>query len=148
MKIKNKTLSYKTKEELDFIDITDEVITFIKETGIKNGIINIQTKHTTTAIVVNENEPLLIEDIKDNLRKLAPKGSIQYRHDNFEIRTVNMCDGECANGHSHCKAIYLPTNVSLNIISGKIEFGLWQRIFLYELDRARERNVSLIIIGE
>lgn len=148
MKIKNKTLSYKTGNEIDFIDITEDVVSFVKESEINNGIVNIQTKHTTTAIMVNENEPLLIEDMKDNLRRLAPRDTIQYRHDNFEIRTVNMCDGECANGYAHCKALYLPTNVSLNIVDGKIQFGLWQRVFLLELDRPRPRNVSILVMGE
>ncbi|MDD3728701.1 MAG: secondary thiamine-phosphate synthase enzyme YjbQ [Candidatus Pacebacteria bacterium] len=147
MIIKNKILPYQTKEELEFIDITEEVMAFVKESGIKNGIINVQTMHTTSAIILNENEPLLIEDIKDNLRNLASQ-SVKYRHDDFEVRTVNMCDDECANGHAHCKAVYLPPNVVLNIISSKLCLGQWQRLFFLELDRARQRKVNLQVIGE
>ncbi len=148
MKTKNTILSYNTKEELEFIDITEEIINFVKESEIEDGIINIQTMHTTGAIILNENEPLLIKDIKDNLRRLAPSESIEYRHDNFEVRTVNMCDGECANGHAHCKAIYLPSNIVLNIVSGRVNLGQWQRIFFLELDRARPRKISLLVLGE
>ncbi|MFA7385368.1 MAG: secondary thiamine-phosphate synthase enzyme YjbQ [Candidatus Paceibacterota bacterium] len=147
MIIKNKILPYQTKEELEFIDITEEVMAFVKESGIKNGIINVQTMHTTSAIILNENEPLLIEDIKDNLRNLASQ-SVKYRHDDFEVRTVNMCDDECANGHAHCKAVYLPPNVVLNIVSSKLCLGQWQRLFFLELDRARQRKVNLQVIGE
>lgn len=147
MKTANKTIGYKTKEFLEFIDITDEVKNFIKENQIRNGLVNIQTLHTTAALILNENEPLLIEDIKKNLEKLASKG-LPYNHDDFDRRTVNMCDNECVNGHSHCKSIYLPSNLTLNLINGEIQFGQWQRILFVELDRARDRKVQIQIIGE
>jgi len=147
MKTANKTLEYQTKGEFDFIDITDEVKNFVNECEIKNGLVNVQTFHTTTAIIVNENEPLLFEDIKKNLEKLAP-GKINYGHDDFKKRTVNVCPGECANGRSHCKAIYLPVNVTLNLINGQIQFGQWQSIMLLELDHSRPRKVQIQVIGE
>lgn len=148
MIIKNKTLEYKTKGGLEFEDITDEVHNFVKKSGIKNGLINIQTLHTTTAIIVNESEPYLIEDMKNNFREMAKK-DIYYGHNDFNKRTVNMCGlEECKNGHSHCLAIYLPTSVTLNIIDGKISIGQWQRVFHIELDHARDRKVQIQVIGE
>lgn len=147
MKIKNKTLDYKTKKEADFIDITKKVEKFVAGSGIKNGLVNIQSLHTTMAVIVNENEPLLIKDMEAFLEKLAPN-KCEYNHDNFKIRKVNMCDDECMNGHSHCKAIVLPTSVTLNLIGGKLQLGQWQRIFIRELDRARDRKVQIQIIGE
>ena len=138
MKIINEIIKLKTATTLDFIDITDKIQSKIKKAGIKNGIINIQSMHTTVAVIVNEAEPLLIEDMKKLLEKLAPR-TYKYMHDNFEIRTVNMCDGECQNGHSHCEALHFPSNIVLNIIGGKIQLGQWQRIFLMELDSARSR---------
>ncbi len=147
MKTINKILEHQTKSEFDFIDITEEVEKFVNQCGIKNGLINIQTFHTTTAIIINEKEPLLLEDIKKNLERLAPKG-IDYNHDNFEIRTVNVCSDECANGHSHCRAIYLPVNITLNLINGKMQLGQWQKVMLLELDRARLRKIQIQIIGE
>jgi secondary thiamine-phosphate synthase enzyme len=107
MKTTHKTIEYQTKGEFDFIDITEEVKDFVKESQINNGFINVQTLHTTAALILNENEPLLLEDIKRNLERLSP-GNIKYRHDDFTTRTVNMCPDECANGRSHCKAIFLP----------------------------------------
>src|SRR5680860_1015522 len=132
MTVKTITLSYKTKGSLEFQDITDKVHEFVENSGIDNGLINIQTLHTTTAIIVNENEPYLIEDMKNNFREMANK-DIYYGHNDFSVRTVNMCGlEECKNGHSHCLAAYLPTHVTLNVVSGKLAFGEWQRIFLIE----------------
>jgi len=148
MIIKNKTLAYKTKGGYEFQDITDEVIEFVKQVEIKNGLVNIQSLHTTTAVIVNENEPLLIEDMKKNFRDVAKK-DIYYGHNDFDVRTTNMCGlGECKNGHSHCLAAYLPTSVVLNIVGGEVSIGQWQRIFHIELDHARDRKVQIQVIGE
>lgn len=136
-----------TKEQFDFIDLTNLAQKIVQESKIKNGLLNIQSLHTTVAIIVNENEPLLISDMKKMLDRLIPQ-NIQYQHDNFEIRTVNLCDDECANGHAHCKAILLGPNKTLNIINGKIELGQWQRIFAVELDRSRPRKIALAVLGE
>ena len=147
MKTANKTIKIQTKEQFDIVDLTDEVVSFIKESGIKNGLINIQSLHTTAAVFVQENEPLLLEDIKKYLERVVPQ-NIEYNHDDFSRRTVNMCEDECRNGHSHCKAISLPTAVTLNLIDGKIQLGRWQKILFIELDRARERKAQFQIIGE
>ncbi len=147
MKNKYKEVSVKTEGEYDFIDITDNILGFVDNADVKNGIVNVQTFHTTTSIIVNENEPLLIKDMKESLERIAPKSN-KYNHDNFDVRTVNMCDGECANGHSHCKAITMPTSVSLNLVDGELKIGQWQRVFLLELDRSRPRKYQIHILGE
>jgi secondary thiamine-phosphate synthase enzyme len=147
MRIQNKIFQYQTKGKFDFRDITNEVETFVKESGIQNGLVNVQSFHTTAAVFINENEPLLIEDIKANLEKLAPS-DIAYNHDNFAVRTVNMCEGECDNGQAHVKALYLPSSVTINLLEGKMQFGTWQRIMFVELDRSRPRKVQVVIIGE
>ena len=72
MQVKHTIFGYQTKEEFEVLDITDQVEEFVKQSSIKNGLINIQSFHTTAAVVVNENEPLLLKDIKNNLEKLAP----------------------------------------------------------------------------
>ena len=97
--------------------------------------------------MIGESEPLLLEDMKNVLERFAPRHAI-YRHDDFEVRTVNLCPDEEKNGHSHCKALFLKTSETVNVADGSIELGLWQRVFLIELDRARERTVSVTVIGQ
>ena len=147
MKIFNKTIEIQTKEQFDIIDLTEEIKSFIKKKDIKNGLVNIQTLHTTAAIFVQEKEPLLLEDIKKSLERIVPQ-SINYNHDDFSKRTVNICEDECRNGHSHCKAINLPTSVTLNLIDSEIQLGQWQTVLFIELDRTRARKVQIQIIGE
>ena len=147
MMVANKTLEYQMKNLFDFFDITDEMKNFVSGSGIKNGLVNIQTLHTTASLIFNENEPLLMEDIKIHLEKTSPR-DLKYNHDDFTRRTVNLCEDECVNGHSHCKAIHLAGNVTLNLIEGALQLGQWQRILFIELDRARKRKVQIQIIGE
>ena len=142
----NKVLNIQSKDLFDIVDLTDEIKFFVKESKIEDGLINIQTLHTTATIIIQEKEPLLIQDIKEMLLRLIPKDK-KYNHDDFDRRTVNMCDNECKNGHSHCKALFLPTSVTLNIINKELQLGTWQRVMFIELDRARPRKIQLNIIS-
>ena len=146
MLIKSYLIKLKTKSSLQFIDLTDKIQNILEKSGIRNGIINIQSLHTTMAIIVNEAEPLLISDMKKTLERIASQKA-DYQHDDFTIRTVNMCDGECQNGHSHCKALFLSTSVILNILKGDLQLGEWQRVFAIELDRSRNRKIAVQIMG-
>jgi len=134
-----------TRECLQFIDITNEVKEIVIRAGVRNGLVNVQTKHTTTAIIVNENEPLLHEDLKQLLERLVPC-SAEYQHNDFS-RRADIPPDEPANGHSHCKALFLPVSACVNVADGQLQLGRWQRIFLVELDGARERSVSVMVIG-
>lgn len=146
MKVMHKTIEYQTKGAFQFIDITDKLKGFVKQTGIKDGLVNVQSLHTTCALIFNENEPLLLEDIKAELRRLVPK-EVGYNHDDFTCRTVNMCDGECDNGHAHCRAILLQPSVTINLIDGELQLGTWQRLLFCELDRPRRRKVQFQVLG-
>lgn len=144
---KNKTIEIKSKEQFSIVDLTEKIRSFVKGGGIKDGLVNIQSLHTTATVFVQENEPLLLEDIKKFLERIVPQ-NIDYNHDDFDRRTVNMCDDECRNGHSHCKAMCLPTSITLNLIDNKLQLGTWQRIMFIELDKARSRKIQIQILGE
>ncbi|PIQ06342.1 MAG: hypothetical protein COW72_02005 [Candidatus Nealsonbacteria bacterium CG18_big_fil_WC_8_21_14_2_50_37_10] len=146
MKIFNKTIEFETKGLFDFIDITNKVINFVKESQIKNGFVNIQILHTSAALIINENEPLLIEDFKENLKRTAPQ-NLKYQHDDLTKRKVNLRPNECINGNSHCKAIHLLVTATLNLLKGKIQLGQWQRILIVELDQSKKRKVQIQALG-
>lgn len=131
---------------LQFVDVTERIEKIVTDSGIRHGIANIQTRHTTAAILINENEPLLLQDLKRTLERIAPRKH-KYRHDDFTIRTVNMEPGELANGHAHCKSLYLRASETVNLYDGSLQLGRWQRIFFLELDRARDRTLSVQILG-
>lgn len=142
----NDTLRVRTLEPMQFIDLTSWADRCVRRSGIVHGIARMQVRHTTAAIVVNENEPLLLEDFKAMLERVAPLEG-PYAHDDLERRTVNLVPGERANGHAHARALLLGTSKSLDVCEGQVELGRWQRIFLVELDGPRARSVALTILG-
>ena len=129
-----------------FIDITAQVEEQVRASGISNGLVCVYSKHTTAAIKINENEPLLIKDMERFLCNLAPVNAY-YGHNDFTIRTVNMTEDECPNGHAHCQHLLMSTSETLPIIDGELQFGTWQRLFLVELDRPRSREVLVQVVG-
>ena len=58
-----------------------------------------------------------------------------------------MTPEERPNGHAHCKSMFLRTSETISVRNGRLDLGLWQRIFLVELDASRRRSVSLTLIG-
>jgi secondary thiamine-phosphate synthase enzyme len=136
-----------TERPTEFIDLTEEVERLVAEAGIHTGLVNVQSLHTTTGLVVNEHEPLLLADFAELLARAAPQEA-DYRHDDMTCRTVNLAPGERPNGHAHCRALLLPTSVSLNVAGGCLQLGRWQRVFLVELDGPRPREISVLVMGD
>jgi secondary thiamine-phosphate synthase enzyme len=141
------TVQITTTQATQFIDLTDRLKRLVADADLRFGIMNVQTLHTTTAIIVNEHEPLLLADFQALLEVVAP-GARRYGHDDVHARTVNVTEGERANGHAHCRALLLPPSVCLNVTGGRLLLGRWQRVFLVELDGPREREISVLIFGE
>jgi secondary thiamine-phosphate synthase enzyme len=141
------SIQLRTAGRLQFVDLTDRVAEIAEESGVRQGLVNVQTRHTTTAIVINEHEPLLLEDMRVMLNRLASP-ALEYQHNNFAIRTVNLVPDEVGNGHAHCQALFLRASETLNLAAGRLQLGRWQRIFFIELDHARERTVSVMVMGQ
>ena len=119
----------------------------VADAGIVTGFANVHSLHTTAAIVVNEHEPLLLEDFASLLEQAAPDDG-RYQHDNGTVRTVNLTPGERRNGHAHCRALLLGSSACLNVVDGRLVLGRWQRVFLAEQDGPRAREISVLMIGE
>jgi secondary thiamine-phosphate synthase enzyme len=136
-----------TTRSTEFIDLTDRIERLVADAGLRFGMVNIQTLHTTTAVIVNEHEPLLLTDFQRLLEAAAPADG-RYHHDDMAVRRVNLIEEERPNGHSHCRALLLPPSACLNITEGRLQLGRWQRVFLVELDGPRERSVSVLLFGE
>jgi len=140
-------LVFETTRAPQFIDITQEVEGFVRDSRIQNGCVVVYSKHTTAAIKINENEPLLLQDMERFLNQVAsPDG--YYQHNDFTARGANISEDECANGHAHCQHLLMSSSETIPVIDGVLHLGRWQRVFLLELDRPRAREVVLQVLGE
>jgi secondary thiamine-phosphate synthase enzyme len=135
-----------TREGTHFIDLTEWIAGRVRRTGIEDGIALVRVLHTTAAIVVNENEPLLLEDFKALLERLAP-AHVPYAHDDLARRRGSLLPEERSNGHSHARALLLGDSRQLEVAEGRVVLGRWQSILLVELDGPRTRTVTLTVIG-
>lgn len=145
MKFLSETLSVKTKRGPQFIDITEQVQEATTRAGIKNGFAVVFSRHTTAAIRINEAEPHLISDMEEMLEKMVPSAH-DYAHNRYAH--AESTNGERPNGHSHCQQLLLGASESVPIVAGELLTGVWQRIFLVELDHGRDREVVVHLIGE
>jgi secondary thiamine-phosphate synthase enzyme len=133
-KVISKTIKLRTKGEIDFIDLTDYVLEAVATSGIRNGVTHIFAPHATGIIVLTENDPALLEDIKVFLEELAPRSG-RYNHP--------------SNAYSHLRSMLLPPDKTLPVINGCVEFGTWQSLLYVETDvYPRERTVIIQVMGE
>lgn len=138
-------LSFQTSGAHEFLDITDDVAELVRRSRIRHGLVHIFSYHTTAAIRINERESLLLTDFQRLLNTLAPHDD-HYEHDDLS-RREEVGPDEPRNGHSHCQHLLLGSSESVPVIDGTLRLGRWQRVFLIELDAARERRVTVQIVG-
>jgi len=145
MKIYKEKISFKSTAQVEFIDITDKVQSVVDNSGAREGTVCIFLQHTTMGIIINHNEPMLLQDFMRTLYRLAPADE-QYSHDLFELKKTNKSDGR-SNGHSHCKAMIIGTSVTVPVENGTMMLSDLQSIFAVEFDGSRDRDVVVQIIG-
>jgi secondary thiamine-phosphate synthase enzyme len=128
-----KRLTVRTSSRTQFVDITSEIVKFIEESKVRNGICVVFVPHTTAGITINENaDPSVRQDIMNTLNKLVPP-SAGYTH----------LEG---NADSHIKASLVGSSVTLIIENGRPLLGIWQGIYFCEFDGPRTRSVYVKIV--
>ena len=127
-------IEIKTGKRVDVVDITSKVKEEVRNGGVSDGVAIVYSKHTTTAITINENESGLKEDILNMLEKIIPAGA-GYRHDRIDN-----------NADAHLRAILVGNSVTVPVSGGNLDLGTWQSILFIELDGPRSRRVGVKVI--
>ncbi len=130
-----KEIHIKTEKYISFLDISNQIKQFVKDSNVKNGIILVYTPHTTAGITVNENaDPSVLTDITEFISKKFPHESY-FKH--FE-----------GNSPSHIMSSLFSASETFIIEEGKVFLGQWQGIYFCEFDGPRNRKVILKIIKD
>jgi secondary thiamine-phosphate synthase enzyme len=146
--VRSRVLTVATHQPIQLVDITDAVAACVRQARLKDGLVHVFSRHTTAAVRIQEDEPLLLDDLRHFLARLAPPDA-DYGHNDFRVRTQHMHPDERPNGHAHCLQLLLGSSESVPIRDGKLLLGAWQRLFLVELDGPRaERQVLVQLLGE
>ncbi len=135
------TLSFGTQARAELIDITGRVAEMIERSGVREGLAQLFSLHTTAALVINELEPALTHDVTGLLERLVDTAG-PWRHDRPEL---SGCDRR--NAASHLRALLLGPGVVIPVSAGRPALGRFQRIVFVELDGPRERTVRLTVLG-
>lgn len=138
-------VTLRTQARRQFIDLTELVAERVRRSGIRDGLVLVQSHHTTAAVVVNENEPLLLGDFERLFDRLCPADA-PYDHDDM-ARRIDAAEEERPNGASHCRCVLLGVSQALHVSGGVLQVGRWQRLLLVELDGPRSRTLSIVVLG-
>jgi secondary thiamine-phosphate synthase enzyme len=146
-RVRHLLLRVDTVLPFEIVDVTTLVDAVVQSSGLVDGLAMVQTRHTTTGVLINEHEPLLFDDLRRMFQRLAPRWP-PYAHDDVSRRTVNLTPGERRNGHAHCRAALLRTSESLMVANGRLSLGTWQRVLFVDFDGGQRRQLSLTLMGD
>jgi secondary thiamine-phosphate synthase enzyme len=133
-KVVNKSFSFSTRGEIEFVDLTDKVQEAVSDSGIRNGVVHAFAPHATGILILTEDESGLLNDIKVFLEEIVPKRGT-YQHP--------------SNAHAHLRSVLLPPDKTLPVIDGRVKFGTWQSLLFVETDvYPRKRTVIIQVMGE
>ena len=137
MKVFTDKVNFQTDGEISIVDLTKEFEKLVTKSGVKAGILSANVIGSTGALTAIEYEPRVLDDFKNLLHKLVPKGA-GYKHDLID-----------SNAHSHLRASLIGPSLTITIHEGELQLGTWQQPVFVCLDvRARSRRVAVTIIGE
>ena len=144
--VRHVAVSVVTRDPIEFVDITPALARVVENLGLRDGVLTVYTRHTTTGLLINEHEPLLFSDLQAMFEQLVPEDG-PFAHDDFERRTVNLTPGERRNGWAHCRAALLRTSESIPVADAQLSLGRWQRVLLVEFDGGQRREVAVTLQG-
>jgi secondary thiamine-phosphate synthase enzyme len=140
MKSHTKYITIHLPTERGFVNITPRVEEAIRDSGVQEGLVLVNSMHITSSVFINDHEPGLWHDFEQWLEELAPfNPSPEVYHHN---RTGEI------NADAHLKRTIMGREVVCAITRGKLDFGTWEQIFYGEFDGRRDKRVLVKIIGE
>lgn len=145
MRIKKEIITVETQLGISIFDISSQVNASLEESGIKNGFVIVGSRHTTTAVTINEYEERLLKDIRAFFTRQVPPGD-KYLHNDIHLR--DCAPDEPENAHSHLITMLLGASESIPVTEAKLDLGQYQSVMLIELDGPRTRQVNIQVIGE
>lgn len=144
MKFFSRILTIKTNDNMEVVDVTPLIRESIRETGVTDGMVVITSRHTTTALFINEHEQRLVQDIKEFFQHLVPADT-KYLHNDIHLR--DCPPDEPKNAHSHIMAMLLSSSETIPVIDGALAIGQWQSVLFAELDGPRSRTLNVQLFG-
>jgi secondary thiamine-phosphate synthase enzyme len=139
--IHGETLVVSTDQRIELVDLTKQVMEFVRKFKIREGLVSLWSMHTTCALFINEFQTALLADIKRFLEQMVARDA-EWMHNDPE-----HSDCDRMNADSHLRALLLGHNLTLQVSGGEVVLGQWQRVLMAELDGPRARSLRIQIFG-
>ena len=140
-KVFNRIVDWITSERMQMLNITDRMNDLVRKSGVRDGIIHLQSLHTTTAVFLNEWQDALLGDVKEFFDGVIEQDQY-YRHNDPELS-----DCERKNADSHLRGMLMGQTLSLQVRNAAVLLGTWQSIIFAEFDGPRSRSLAVQISG-
>ena len=127
-----KKFTIQTTKQLDFHLLDQEILDFVKESNIKNGICNINVPHTTAGLACTSSwDSRGIEDSFHELERCFPARML-YKHPYSPFASA-----------ARSKSLACGNTASFIVRDGKPLLGHSQSLILMEYDGPRERTYQV-----
>lgn len=140
-KMFNRIVDWITSDRMQLINVTDRINEIVRKSGVRDGIVHMQSLHTTTAVFINEWQDALLHDVRNFLDDLVNRDQ-SWRHND-----PNYSDCERKNADSHLRGMIMGQSLCLQVRNSCVLLGTWQSIILAEFDGPRSRSVSIQVSG-
>jgi secondary thiamine-phosphate synthase enzyme len=137
----SETLTVETETRFQLIDVTDRLLDLVRGIGVREGIVNLFSLHTTCAVFINEVQVALQSDIKRFLELLVDRDA-EWLHNDPE-----HSDCDRFNADAHLRSLLLGPTLTLQVSGGEVVLGQWQRVLVAELDGPRSRSIRVMVMG-
>jgi len=139
--IHGETFVVSTDQRIELVDLTKQVMEFVRRFNIREGLVSLWSMHTTCSLFINEFQAALLTDMKHFLEQMVARDA-EWMHNN-----PDHSDCDRMNADSHLRALLLGHNLTIQVSGGEVVLGQWQRILMAELDGPRARSLRVQIFG-
>jgi len=140
-KMFNRIVDWITNDRMQLINVTERINEIVRKSGIRDGIVHLQSLHTTTAVFINEWQEALLHDVRAFLDELVKRENY-FRHND-----PAFSDCERRNADSHLRGMIMGQSLCLQVRNSAVLLGTWQSIILAEFDGPRSRSMSIQVSG-
>ena len=140
-KVFNRIVDWITSERMQLLNITDRINEIVRKSGIRDGLVHLQSLHTTSAVFINEWQDALLHDVKTFFDQVVLREQY-YRHNDPQ-----HSDCERKNADSHLRGMLMGQTLCLQVRNASVLLGTWQSIIFAEFDGPRSRSLAVQVSG-
>lgn len=140
-KVFNRIIDWITNDRLQLLNITERINEIVRKSGIRDGLVHLQSLHTTSAVFLNEWQDALLHDVRGFLEQMVERDRY-YRHNDPQ-----HSDCERKNADSHLRGMLMGQTLCLQVRNATVLLGTWQSIIFAEFDGPRSRSLAVQVSG-